>query len=254
MTTVDVVGAAARAWGVAMAGLAAAVPGGVCEQASHGTLLALTGAPAAALNGVLSTGASPDAGEIDALAAKAREQVDQWGIQLRGMPDVETLRVAAEYGLTARSLHPFMIKSLAGKESVPIGVPRIRRVWGDEHATYSAMLAAGFEAPPATFSGIASRPVLDSPGMTAYLAERDGVAVATAFGVLVEDFVGVFNISTPPQHRGRGYGRAVTEAVLRDGREAGARAAFLHSSPAGLSLYESLGFRAREHWTHFMPA
>jgi ribosomal protein S18 acetylase RimI-like enzyme len=52
---------------------------------------------------------------------------------------------------------------------------------------------------------------MDHVSMRAYLVELEGVRVATSFGVLVDDLVGVFNIAVPPQYRRRGYGRAATE-------------------------------------------
>ncbi|MER8226445.1 GNAT family N-acetyltransferase [Streptomyces sp. NPDC094143] len=80
-----------------------------------------------------------------------------------------------------------------------------------------------------------------------------GEPAATSFGVLVGDAVGVFNVTVLPQHRRRGYGRAATRAVLRDAHAAGARTAFLHSTPPGVPLYEAMGFHTAENWTAFTP-
>jgi GNAT superfamily N-acetyltransferase len=90
--------------------------------------------------------------------------------------------------------------------------------------------------------------VLSAKGMTAYLVEEAGVPVATSFGVLVNGHVGVFNISTRPPYRRRGYARAATTAVLRDAYTQGARTAFLHCTPAGRGVYESLDFVTSEEW------
>jgi predicted acetyltransferase len=54
---------------------------------------------------------------------------------------------------------------------------------------------------------------------------------------------GVFNVATPRQHRGRGYGAAVTARAVRDGFRAGASLAFLQASDAGFGVYRRLGFR-----------
>jgi GNAT superfamily N-acetyltransferase len=93
--------------------------------------------------------------------------------------------------------------------------------------------------------------VMDHVSMRAYLVEVEGVPVATSFGVLVDDLVGVFNIAVPPPYRRRGYGRAATAAVLRAAYEEGARTAFLHASPLGAPLYQVMGFRRTENWTLF---
>ena len=65
--------------------------------------------------------------------------------------------------------------------------------------------------------------------------------------------VGVFNIATPPEHRGRGYGRAVTARVVADGVRAGARTAYLQASPMGLGVYQRMGFRTGETWRCHYP-
>ncbi|MBM0274527.1 GNAT family N-acetyltransferase [Micromonospora tarensis] len=93
--------------------------------------------------------------------------------------------------------------------------------------------------------------VLDADAMTGYLAEESGRPVGTAFGVRTRGAVGVFNIAVVPAARGRGLGRGLTEAVLRAGIAAGADAAYLHSSPMGRPLYESMGFTLVETWTVF---
>jgi predicted GNAT family acetyltransferase len=66
--------------------------------------------------------------------------------------------------------------------------------------------------------------------------------------VTLDDYVGVFNVATPPEHRRRGYGAAITARVVSDGLAAGARWAWLQSSPAGYRVYEELGFRTLERW------
>lgn len=66
--------------------------------------------------------------------------------------------------------------------------------------------------------------------------------------------IGVFNIAVVPSARGRGLGRALTEAALRDGVAAGADAAYLHASPMGRPLYEAMGFSLVETWTLFQAA
>lgn len=68
-------------------------------------------------------------------------------------------------------------------------------------------MAAGYEGPDALFAAFAQPALLEHPAMRAYVVEVDGVAVATSFGVLVEEFVGVFTIGVPPRFRRRGHGR-----------------------------------------------
>jgi N-acetylglutamate synthase len=142
------------------------------------------------------------------------------------------------------------------RENEPASSPRevsvkVRRVSGDDREVFSAALAAGFGVPQHVFTEVASPAVMAAAGMTAYLAEDEGTAVATGTAAVFQDCVGVFNISTLPLFRGRGYARAVTGRILREGRSRGARTAYLHATEAGLRLYESMGFSAVEQWTTF---
>jgi N-acetylglutamate synthase len=51
---------------------------------------------------------------------------------------------------------------------------------------------------------------------------------------------------SPPEHRGRGYGRAVTAKAVADGFEAGADLAWLQASQLGQPVYRAMGFRQVE--------
>lgn len=53
----------------------------------------------------------------------------------------------------------------------------------------------------------------------------------------------VVNVYTEPAHRRRGVARMLMERILAWAPGAGVTALFLHASPEGRALYESLGFR-----------
>ncbi|MET7648027.1 hypothetical protein ABZS83_31245 [Streptomyces sp. NPDC005426] len=92
---------------------------------------------------------------------------------------------------------------------------KVRRATGSDHKALSTALAAGFGVPQHVFTEVASPTVMAAAGMTAYLAENEGTAVATGTAAVFQDCVGLFNISTPPLFRRRGYARAMTERILR---------------------------------------
>lgn len=75
-----------------------------------------------------------------------------------------------------------------------------------------------------------------------FLGRRDGVAVSCALAFLDGDSVGLYGIGTPPEHRGQGYGSALTVAGIRWGASEGAETAVLQASPMGEPVYRSLGF------------
>lgn len=52
----------------------------------------------------------------------------------------------------------------------------------------------------------------------------------------------VFNVLTYPEYRGRGYARAVMEALVVEARSRGLSVMDLHATKAGMPLYEKLGF------------
>nr|WTC14099.1 GNAT family N-acetyltransferase [Streptomyces anthocyanicus] len=250
----DAVDVAARAWMAALAMFGTAHPDGFHRAGTNGTSELVTGAPMPLLNGVISTARDADADELAAFAASPKLKSVAWSVQVRGeQVEDRIVAMAGDHGLRQRMLLPFMLKEL---DAGDLGKPeadgvKVRRVLGDEGDVYRTVMAAGYEGPEEIFSIFTAPSVMDHVSMRAYLAEVEGVPVATSFGVLVDDLVGVFNIAVPPQHRRHGYGRAATAAVLRDAYEQGARTAFLHASPLGVPLYEAMGFRLTENWTLF---
>jgi ribosomal protein S18 acetylase RimI-like enzyme len=252
--SLDAVDVAARTWMTALAMFAAAQPGGYYRAGTNGTSELVTGAPMTFLNGVISTARNADADEMAAFAASPRLESVAWSVQVRGeQVEDRIVAIAGDRGLHQRRVLPFMLKVLDAsdlRESEADGL-KVRRVLGDEGDLYRTVMATGYEGPEEIFSVFAARSVMDHGSMRAYLVEVEGVPVATSFGVLVDDLVGVFNIAVPPQYRRRGYGRAATAAVLRDAYEQGARTAFLHASPLGVPLYQIMGFQLTENWTLF---
>ncbi|MFG2358817.1 GNAT family N-acetyltransferase [Streptomyces sp. NPDC048521] len=251
----DAVDDAAQAWMAALALFSQVQPGGLYRAGAHGTSELITGAAMPFLNGVVSTARTADAEEIAAFAASPALESVAWSVQVRGeQVDDRIVATAAGHGLGQRMHLPFMLKELDESDLAAPGAGdvKVRRLLGDEGDLYRAALAVGYEGPEEIFAVFSSRDLMEHPSMRAYVAEEDGVPVATSFGVLVGDHVGVFNIAVPPEYRRRGYGRAATAAVLRDGYEAGARTAFLHASDLGVPLYQTMGFHIAENWTLFI--
>jgi GNAT superfamily N-acetyltransferase len=214
----------------------------------------VTGVPMALLNGVFHTDVPADP---QAVAAQIRSESFgglPWSIQVRGRATDPLLeKEAAEHGLGQRHDITFMTRDLSDEDAAfrPDDGVVVRPVTGTESAMFLRLVAAGFEAPQEIFARFATPAVLDHPAMHAYVTEVDGVPVASSFGVHLDGLVGVFNIAVPPEHRRRGYARTATAAVLRAARIDGARAAYLHPTPAGLPVYLAMGFRTAEHWTAF---
>jgi GNAT superfamily N-acetyltransferase len=130
----------------------------------------------------------------------------------------------------------------------------IRELSPSEAHLHARLAAAGFEAPAEVFLQLMTPALLAAAGVRCYLGEAGGQAVTTGFGVRVGTFVAIFNIATPPEHRRRGYGAAVTARAVADGLAAGATWSWLQASSAGYKVYERLGFRTIERWPCWLAA
>jgi ribosomal protein S18 acetylase RimI-like enzyme len=82
---------------------------------------------------------------------------------------------------------------------------------------------------------------------TAFATVHVGATVAGfGLGVGERGAVGLYDIVIRPEFRGRGFGRAITRALMQWGREGGASSAYLtvfDANRVALALYETLGFR-----------
>jgi GNAT superfamily N-acetyltransferase len=86
----------------------------------------------------------------------------------------------------------------------------------------------------------------------AYLAWRDGRAVAGAILYMAHGVGGIGWVGTLPDEFGRGYGRAITWAVIEDGLRRGARFMNLQASPMGEPMYRRMGFTTPTHYRWFL--
>jgi predicted acetyltransferase len=66
--------------------------------------------------------------------------------------------------------------------------------------------------------------------------------VATSLGFVAANGIEIANVTTVPDARSRGLGRAVTLAAMHAGARAGATIAVLQSTEMGHSVYRKLGF------------
>lgn len=84
------------------------------------------------------------------------------------------------------------------------------------------------------------------------LLDEDGQAVALGYGVQTEAWYGLFGIVVDADKRHRGYGQAMTEALMSLGKASGATYAYLQvdgNNTSALGLYEKLGFRQQyDYW------
>lgn len=75
-----------------------------------------------------------------------------------------------------------------------------------------------------------------------FVGRLDGAAVSCSLAFRSGESVGLYGVGTPVEHRGKGYGSALTVAGIRWGASQGASVAVLQASPLGAPVYRSLGF------------
>jgi GNAT superfamily N-acetyltransferase len=129
--------------------------------------------------------------------------------------------------------------------AAPVAIDgRVKRVSSvDELREYETMHHAGFETPVLHDYGplgVYGPAILDDPAMH-ILVVRDeaGTMVSGAMGYVAGGVVGIYSVATPPEHRRRGYGAAVTAATLNVAPEL---PAVLQPSAMGEAIYRRLGF------------
>jgi GNAT superfamily N-acetyltransferase len=179
--------------------------------------------------------------------ATALEEIEQLGlpcsVQVRRGRTPRCDEAAKRLGLTAEEPIPGMVVrpvELATPEVDDLEVVRVETADGLAQAL--SIAATGFGAPPDLFAPLYMLEVAALDGLAYYLGRVDGRDVSTSTGYTLGDTVGIFNVATPPEHRGRGYGAALTAQAALAGFAGGAKLAWLGSSAMGLSVYRRLGF------------
>ena len=234
--------------------LLAGVPDG-WTRAEPGALAVVTGVALPTLNGVCVASLDADAEVV----ADLLDQVAATGLphSLLVRPDVakRVTDLAVARGMTREQL-PLMVledSSQLGAVQATDGLV-IRELVPAEAHLHAKAVAAGFEVPVEPFLQLMTPASLELPGVHCYLGEVDRQPVTTGFGVTLGSYVGIFDIATPPAHRRRGYGAAVTARAVTDGLAGGAKWAWLQPSELGYRVYERLGFRTAEVWSCWLSA
>jgi ribosomal protein S18 acetylase RimI-like enzyme len=136
---------------------------------------------------------------------------------------------------------------------------RIERVrTADQLADFARVIGGTQDTPDldvARFYELAA-PVLltgESP-VWLYVGYLDEVPVATAEVTVAGGVAGLYNISTLPSYRRRGFGTAMTLRPLLDARAVGVGTAVLQASSEGARIYARVGFEIFGQITEYKPA
>ena len=226
-------------------------------RAEPGALAAVTGVAIPTLNGVWVESVDVDT----EMVADLLDQIAATGLphclQVRPGGAEHVADLAAARGMT-RDEHviPLMVLEQSdglGAASATDGLV-VRELAPDEAHLHAELAAVGFGAPVEAFLQLMTPSVLAVPGVRCYVGAVGDQPVTTGLGVTLGSYVAIFNIATPPEHRRRGYGAAITARTVADGLDAGAKWAWLQSSESGYPIYKRLGFRTAEDWSCWLSA
>jgi ribosomal protein S18 acetylase RimI-like enzyme len=138
---------------------------------------------------------------------------------------------------------PGMVAECVRPPARPLPALEVRRVAaGPTRDAFCAIGSTCFHVPLAWF-----REVFDGPAtwedFASYVGYLDGDPVCTTAIIHGGGALGVYNVATLPGHQRKGYGEAVMRHALNDAaRRHGITRTLLQSTPAGLRLYERMGY------------
>jgi N-acetylglutamate synthase len=183
------------------------------------------------------------AGSLGDALAEVEQKGIATGVLTRSGDTPAVAEAARDLGLTAAERIPGMVANAGDLDESAPDLEVIRVATADGFAQALAIAAEGFDLPADFLAPLYMPEVTGLDGFEVYLGHADGRAVTTAASYLVDGEVGIYNVATPAEYRGRGYGAAITENAAREGFAAGADLAYLQSSAIGESVYRRLGFR-----------
>jgi hypothetical protein len=229
--------------------LIAAVPGGWVRR-ENGFVSGVTGVALPILNGVWPEQVDLDQAVVSAVLDEVGRSGVPYCLQLRPGAPEQLAALAASRGMVKGEPIPLMVLETShGLEAAQnVDGLRIRQLAPVEALVHAKIAARGFETPEEPFVQLMTPEIPRMPGTRCYLGEIGGETVTTSIGVTLGASVGIFNVATPPEHRGRGFGAAVTARAVADGLTGGAQWSFLQSSTAGYGVYCRLGYAMVERW------
>lgn len=247
-----VAGSLESAW----ARFAEALPETRFRHHSPGVVAIVTGLPIPSMNGVWVSGEDVSAAHVEELLDQVSGSSLPFCLQGRPAARDRLAAAAARFGMTFDEDVPLMVLDDHSDLTAAQHDPHLRfRTGGrDLLAEHADVAAAGFEAPVDIFQAMAELLEL-GPTPNVVLGDVAGSPVTTALSVEADPgSAGIFNVATPPAHRGHGYGAAATAQAVAASSAQGATWAWLQSSSDGHGIYQRLGFRDVELWPCWVSA
>lgn len=209
-----------------------------CRPLAHGCI-ALSGEPAADLNMVVLTSGA-ERSELDEALDAVRQKNTDAILIVEERADVAR-GWAADAGLTEVGQMPLMERRAAGVKPTSDFVIRL----ADPHETEAAMhlTAAAFSLSEAACVAAMPGKAIAEEGNDLWFAEDGGELLGCGLFIRTEDHVGVYTMSTPPNHQRRGVGRAILDEAMAHYQARGVERFTLGATEKGYPLYERVGFK-----------
>ena len=223
----------------------------------EGVSIASLGAAFQMFNAAFLSGPVPSREDLDARIRSARDVFAGRGLAWafwicedwleRPVRRVLT-RVFESHGLHAVAEMPAMVaESLRERLSRawrPLPQLEVRRAeCSKTMADFRAIGSVCFHVPAVWFGEVFDDSLPSRP-FTCWVAYRDSKPVATAATVVSHGAIGLYNVATMPDERGRGYAEVITRhAIVSAARESGLQRVILQSTALGERVYRRLGFR-----------
>jgi ribosomal protein S18 acetylase RimI-like enzyme len=156
-------------------------------------------------------------------------------------------RVFHRCGLTVASEMPGMIAERPAPPTRPPPIAEMRLVEREGPALrhFREIGAVCFKVPPDWFEEVFDAQTTARTPFQAWVGYAGARPVVTAATVAGGGAIGVYNIATLPDFRGRGYAEWIArECIAREIPSAGDLPVVLQSTAVGLRLYERMGFRS----------
>ncbi|MBO3742999.1 GNAT family N-acetyltransferase [Actinoplanes flavus] len=148
---------------------------------------------------------------------------------------------AARHGVPAQPLYPVLHRPAGPLDDGDGELATSTATSLDDLRDFMDCAGAAYRIDPATLGPLVSPRAFDDPAFRFHLGRQDGRVVAVSVSVAHADTVGVYFVGVRPEHRRRGHGRTITAVAVRAVPDAAT--AVLQATPAGLSVYQDMGFR-----------
>jgi hypothetical protein len=241
----------------ALESVARMVPGGAAERIG-GLTAVRTGMPGSGFNLVFGLNHPKS-------VAQVREGIEQLFLrtntefQIVTLPETldEVESIIQDMNLTEKEVIPGMVL-----DPIPDACPNPPKELQIRHASSSGEVtdflrtaAVGFGAPPNFFDAWKPGFLAGGSGSSSrdatYVGYVGGKPAATSLRFTTGDVAGIYIVSTRLEFRRRGFGESMTWQAVADGRAVGCRLSYLQASKMGRPVYERMGYRVIEEYSHW---